>query len=473
MKNFSSPRSVALVFSLVLVLLSCKKINEATELGDDLVPEVDNITTFETYFATETQNRILNDTTRLLYSDNVALGYIGNDPEFGSTVADAYFGISAPAYGTFPFTSKENLVIDSVVLSLSYVAAYGDSNSTQKLQVYEVGQGFRFTDTTFFKFNDAAPPIGMQLGSVTFRPSDLNDSIRIIRKDTQRVANVLRIKLDNALGARLAQYDTTFTSNGGYYSDSIFRSLFSGIAVKSDAVTGNVLSYFDLSDSKTNLTVFYKASKNSATDTASVVYTHSRNGQANIIKRTPGGNFATYLGNGAGDKLYIQSSPGSFVSIRIPSLDTFSNNVIHRAELIVSRLPSAMDNVFTPPSQLFLDRVNAAGDTAFIFNNDLSFNSDLSINLGSFGGRLRSDDTYRFNLSKHVQNIISRGQPNQLLRLYLPFETRPVTAPVLNNFNRNIPIVITQQASGRLVAAGGSFSDPALRLRLRIVYSKI
>lgn len=458
--------------SLVVVLISCKKINEATELGDDLVPEVDNISTFETYFPTITENKLLQDTTKLLYSDNVALGYIGNDPEFGATNANLFFSISAPAYGTYPFTSKENLVIDSVVLQLAYAAAYGDSNSTQNVQVYEIAPPFRFSETSFFRFSDPEPPIGNLLGTATYRPVDLTDSITIIRKDTQRTANVLRIKIDNQLGYRLSNFDTAFNANGGYNSDSIFRTLVPGIAIKTDEATGNVLSYFDISDTKTNLTVYYRASKNSTTDTASVVYTHARNGQANIITRNPGGMWANYLVNGSSDLLFIQSAPGSYASIKIPALDTFSNNVIHRAELIVSKTPSTLDNVFTPPFQLFLDRINAAGDTAFILNNDMTFNGDLSPNFSLFGGRLRPDGTYRFNITKHVQNIITRGAPNQVLRLYAPFETRPVTAPYLNN-NSNIPIVITQQGFGRLVAGGGTYPDPELRLRLRIVYSRL
>lgn len=473
MKQFSSALSRAALFlSLVVVFISCKKINEATELGDDLVPEVDNISTFETYFSTITENKLLQDTTKLLYSDNVALGYIGNDPEFGSTNANLFFSISAPAYGSYPFTSKENLVIDSVVLQLAYATAYGDSNSFQKVQVYEIAPPFRFSETGFFKFNDPQPPVGNQLGTATYRPIDLNDSISIIRKDTQRTANVLRIRLDNQLGYRLSNFDTAFGNNGGYNNDSIFRTLVPGIAVKTDEATGNVLSYFDISDAKTNLTVYYRASKNSTTDTSSVVYTHARNGQANIITRNPGGMWANYLTNGSSDLIFIQSAPGSYASIRIPSLDTFSNNVIHRAELIVSKTPSTQDNIFTPPFQLFLDRINTAGDTAFILNNDMAFNSDLSPNFGSFGGRLRPDGTYRFNITKHVQNIITRGAPNQVLRLYAPFETRPVTAPFLNN-GTNIPIVVTQQGYGRLAAGGGTYPDPERRLRLRIVYSRL
>src|SRR5215217_5605302 len=332
---------LALLLTGFVFISSCKKVNEATLLGGNLVPEVDKINTFETTLPAETNNVLLEDTGKLGYTYPVALGTISNDPEFGQTNASVYFQINPSKYGKYPFSSKENLAIDSVVLSLDYLGAYGDTNALQTVHVYEIAQTSNFTDTSFYTYNQAdIETTGPELGSATYMMSNLDDSFKIIRKDTVPMANQLRIRLDDVLGLRLAGYDTIKGANGGYNNDTIFKTLFRGFALKADNSTGNGLGYFDLSNTtKTTLTVYYKATVSGKTDTAEAVFTHalryitdnraSTGGQANTIRRQPAGGWATYLNNGEGpdDKLYIQSTPGSAGYIAIPALDTFQNKL--------------------------------------------------------------------------------------------------------------------------------------------------
>jgi hypothetical protein len=481
--------SLALFLCSLVLLLSCRKINEATTLGDDLVPEVDNINTFDTTFSVETNNVLLTDTARLVYDDPVALGNITDDPEFGKTNAAVYFQINPRAYGTYPFTSKENLIIDSVVLSLSYIAGYGDTNSMQTVRVFEVAPTSPFNDSTFYTFNEQDfETTGTELGSASFSIRSLRDSFPVIRKDTQRVGNQLRIRLDNALGERFASYVATNGANGAYYNDTVFKSLFRGLAIKADEGTGNGLAFFSLANTeKTRLTIYYKATKNNTIDTAQVDFSHnlrflrpqvsSRGGQANTIRRQPAGGWAAYLSNGLplDDKLYIQSTPGvgGYGFIRIPALDTLQNKLIHRAELIVTRIPSAFDNLFAAPRQLFIDKINATDDSAFILDEFIiQTQQGPSYNYNSFGGRLQGDNTYRFNLTATVQDVLTGKEPNNRFRIYAPFETRPYnteTNPASTTFIQAIPL----PAFGRVVLAGGNYADPGMQLRLRVIYSKL
>lgn len=467
--------------SFLFLFSSCKKINEPTEIGDALIPPIDNINTFETFFSTVTDNNpsYTNDSTRMGLNDQAAIGSITNDPEFGQTNANGYFKISAPSYGTNPFNHVDSLVgVDSVILSLSYKGTYGDTMAPQTFRVFEVAQSANFADSIFYKYsgNDLATT-GPELGSKTFMPSQLNDSVTHIRKnDTTRLVNVLRIPLSNSLTQRFASYDNSSTANGGYKSDSLFKTLFSGFAVKADPSTGNALNYFDFNDqSNTKLTFYFRVQRGGKTDTATVVFTHQSNaayyinGQANFVHRTPASGWNTYLATVGqpDDKLYIQSAPGSVATIKIPSLDTFSNNIIHRAELIVTRIPSAMDNVFTPPAQLMLDRLSPNKDTAYIFEKDLYSSSALQWTL--FGGNLKSN-TYRFNITRYVQDIVTQKERNDMLRLHAPLRTLlyfPGTTT-----QTSVP-VLSRIAEGRVVLAGGSYTDPNVQTRLRIVYSKI
>jgi hypothetical protein len=467
--------SIGSVFFTSLIFLSCKKINEATELGDGLLPAVDNVHTFEVALNAVTKNILINDSTQIFYSDIVALGDM-NDPEFGHTHANIDFNITPAAFGTYPFVKPDSVVIDSVVLSLSYQGAYGDTvnNGIQTLRVYEIDQNSVFNnDTTLYKFSDPASDfatIGPQLGSATYTINKLKDTITLIRAgDTSKVSNVVRIRLDNSLGTRFAQYDTTSSATGGFKSDSIFRRLFRGFAIKADQ-TGNALSYFSLSDiAKTKLTVYYKYGN---TVTSSFDFYHVvLRGQSNYINRQNGGNYLAYLNSGAGDRIYLQSTPGSYVSIKIPGLDVLGNKVIHRAELLALKIPSASDDAFTPPSRLILDRTNrGTPDTAFMLQNDLVADATGNIGFSAFGGTLLSDNTYRFNISRYVQSIVTKHEPNDTLRLYAPLRTTVYNS----SFKTFLSIpVIDAIAKGRVVLGGGSHADSLMRLRLRIIYSNL
>ncbi|MFL5773546.1 MAG: DUF4270 family protein [Flavisolibacter sp.] len=471
---------------------SCKKINEATTLGSSLIPAVDNVSTFEVSFDALTKNSLYTDSSKLLYGEPIALGHF-TDPEFGTTQADGYFRINSSAYGTYPFLidkTKPNyldsLQIDSVVLSLAYAGNYGDTNSRQTVRVFEIDQNSTFTDTANYGFYGPAPTTnnGVELGSKSFVIKDLKDSVGFIRKrDTLKFGNVLRIPLKNSphFIKRIASFDTTNTSNGGFYSDSIFKILVKGLAVKSDdppSAGQGGLAYFNLADpNNTKLTVYFRAWKNGIRDTTQFDFYHNTNGQANIIKRTPSGNYASYLSNGLGDKIYLQSTTGSYVSIKVKELDTFSNKVIHRAELVASQITSPFEDVFAPPDRMMLDHINRTHDTAFLFENDLTPSLDGSLAYNVFGGTYQSDRTYRFNITRYVQGIVTRKEPNDSMRLYAPLRTllfakNIITAGTPHGSYIAVP-VLRRVADGRVVLGGGSYSIPDMRLRLRIIYSNL
>ncbi|MGB8193171.1 MAG: DUF4270 family protein [Chitinophagaceae bacterium] len=481
-------RTYPVIFSVsafFLFLLACTRI-DTTELGNELIPAVDNVTTFDTTLLVETDNLLLPDTTRTFSDDDIAVGYISNDPEFGRTTADMYFTLGASAYGTYPFrnTNPDSVDIDSVVLSLAYAGSYGDTNTAQTFRVFEIGTNANFKDSAYRISHADFAPLGAEIGSKSVTFKDLNDTILLSRvPDTPKVVNVMRIRLNNSLGRKFAGYSKDSVTTGGYFSDSLFRTLFRGLAVKPDRATGNGLAYFNLADkTKSKVIVYFRVTSGGKRDTTFAEFYHNTVGQANLVQRTPGGGYATYLGNGNpnDDLLYIQGSPGSYVQLRIPGLSTLSNRVIHRAELIVSRIPNASENTFALPNQLFLDMITEAKDSAYTLQNDFLFTSG-GTNATVFGGNLRtSDNTYRFNISRSVQGIVTRKERNLPLRLYAPFETSPYYLPpgkfsdVDLSLLARIPIRVIQQLGyGRVVLHGGAAADPAKKLRLYIIYSKI
>jgi hypothetical protein len=474
---------------------SCKRINEATELGDGLIPAVDNINTFESFLTTETDNVLVtNDSTRIRYIDDVAIGAITNDLDFGQTQANAYFNMAPASFGSYPFYNFDSIQgIDSVVLSLSYVTSYGDTNSTLNLRVFEIDPTASFVDTTEL---DGIYPVSVpdfatvngELGSKSFEIRSLNDTVRLVHKrsDTIRMANILRIKLNGGAGAAFASKfinDTSTTSSlWGYKNNSNFYNKYKGLAIKAD-MQGNALGYFALADrNKTALTFYYRVKRNGIIDTAATSFVHGdkRGGdwygaQANVIKRTPQNGFATYLAKiGTNDDMiYLQSDPGSAGIIRIPALDTMKSRIIYRAELIVPKLTPQQPDIFPPNQALFLGKLTA-GDTIYRLSDDLlSMGEGFSVNLNNFGGRLLGDSTYRFNITRHVQEIISHAEPNTKLQLYLPYEDVVYLDTKDPKKNKRLLHVLPFIAAGRVVLGGGNFSNPTRRVRLRLIYSNL
>jgi len=88
--------ALAVVFAITATFISCNKINLPTELGQELIPTIDNINTFDTSLEVETYNKIFSfadDSARSIYSDEQFLGQINNDPIFGKTNAQMFFSI--------------------------------------------------------------------------------------------------------------------------------------------------------------------------------------------------------------------------------------------------------------------------------------------------------------------------------------------------------------------------------------------
>lgn len=486
MKNYSPLLILAGIF--FIAFFSCKKINESTELGDGLIPPVDNVTTFDTSLTAITINKLFNDSIRMTNSDYVAAGDLNDAGEFGKVHANFQFGIAPSTQpGSYPYYHKDSLKVDSVVLTLGYVdkSAYGDVDAgSLTFRVFEIAQNSGFKYDSSYRYNDASTEFsitGPQLGSKTFQVSKLKDSIDYRRgSDTiRKFANAVRIVLDSNFGRRLMNYDTTSGNNGGYKSDSVFRTLFKGFAIKVDQ-SGNVLTYFDLANAaKTKLTVYYQVDHlNGKDDTLSYDYTQtvlrsgfpSPQGKTNWVNVTQGGNWASAISSGATDKIYVQGAPsGSYTSIVIPALSTMQNKVIHRAELIATQIPSTMDNIFTPPGRLYLDRFRSGSkDTSLVFEKDILVASDGSVSLNTFGGGFKNK-SYIFNITRYVQGIVTRHERNDSLRLYSPFETQSYI-PGLGVVPVQLSNVIY---TGRAVLAGGSYPDPKTRLRLRIIYSNL
>ncbi len=471
--------SVTVLFTVIIFIGACNKI-DTTTLGGDLIPPVDNITTFETVLDVVTDNKLFNDTTRMLYGYDHALGIIENDAEFGRTSAAIYSSFTPISYKSFPFSRRDSITIDSVVLSLAYTNLFGDSNSIQHIEVKEISPSANFTDSAYLFNSPDFPTESIVLGAADISFDPLNDSLFYRNGlDTIRTKGEMRIKLDTAWARRFVNYDTS--AGQPYYSDTLFKQQFKGLEIKATEASPikKALAYFNLDDNaRSRITFYIRKPNGTKTDTAVVAFVYTDDPHANIIRVTPANNYLANVNNATenDELLYIKSSPGSYATVKIAGIDTLMNSlkVIHRAELICEKAP-ALEDYYSQPPRLFIDAINTANDSSFTIRNDfIVSNSSPGYEVGLLGGNF-TKNKYVFSLTRYVQSLVTYKFPNPSLRIYAPFTTRPFyTVPNSATIGSRQYLVVTEPAAfGRVILFGGAATDPSKKMRLRIIYSKI
>lgn len=471
--------SVAVLAALtgLFIYTSCTKV-DTTDLGNELIPAVDNVHTFETILDVETNNFRYPDTTRVIYSDLHALGIIEDDPVFGRTEASLYSSFNPTIYGVHPFAVQDSVVIDSIVLSLGFSTLYGDSNALQKFEVFQIDPlTSNFRDSAYRLNEPDFAVVPMVLGSKVVDFKTLNDSLTYIdANDTIRTIKELRIRLDTSFGRQFVNFDTAHN----YKSDSAFKIYFKGLAIKTSSASAmkNALAYFDLTNTaNTKITFYTRLTNEGKIDTTTTVFKYTNRAQANLVRRTEAHDYLSYLNNGVtnDDKVFLQSSPGSYATVKIPGLDTFKtvNRVIHRAELIMETLPSTLNNIYTAPDLVFIDAINAAGDSTFTIRNDfVPASTSGTYDISSIGGNLKNNK-YIFNLSRYFQSVVTKNQPDYTLRIYAPYYAWPYyQAANLQTVKLGDPFYVNLAlGAGRAVVGGGNAATG--KMKVRIIYSKI
>jgi len=483
-------KHLALFFLLSALLFSaCTKI-VTTELGGDLIPPVDGVNTKEMYLDVASINAA--DTiTRIGLSLDHALGYV-NDPLFGKTTAS----INVQLKPSFPLVwpaSKDSMYIDSVVMVLSYKGFWGDSLKPLSFHVYNIladgdSSQVNLSPDSAYKTNRVVPR-GQELTenftAKTVYPYTLNDSIYPFK---EQAANQLRIRLNASYGASLLGLDTGF-----YKYDSLFDHEIKGYQIVPEQNSqSNALLRINLLDTNTKLAIYFRYKKNGKMDTTvSYFRTNSyTSGSSNyIIRNRIGSEVAAWLphNNSTNDSLlFIDTNPGIYAKLQINGLDTISNKIIHRAEILMEQVPDAAnpDEKYLTAPNLFLTPFSLDSMRRFGLPNDIQYGSGFVANqylLGCYPYTKKDSSTglsiyaYRFDISRYVQGVVSRQEKTYNLVLFAPFndyiyttENSPYAA-----FTGTSPANPLNPAPsmGRIRLGGGSSVQH--KMKLHIVYSDI
>ncbi len=480
----------------------CTKI-DSTELGADLIPAVDNVNTFEDLLTIDAFREQNVDSTKISRAEPHVLGAINNDPVFGKTRADIFLELKptffpyffGSARDTIDAVSKPGTRFDSVFLCLAYTGFYGDTSKPQHLSVYQLDRATsNFTDTVahYLNFQPNKPYLGNKIGETTVYQPDLKKLTYFGTSPRDSITNQIRIKLTPAFLATLTSGDTSANGlNNFYRNDSLFQEKFKGFAVVADGNNdANGLFYINLAAAATRLEVHYIAINANVKDTfysnfamaTGATFNVTPSANANFIQRDT--SVSEFPNNVDANALYIQSAPGSAINLHIPQLATLTNRIIHRAEIIIEQIPgTAGNNVLTPPNYLYLDIKDTSTTNRYkplyydlspseFYNPDNRTNSFFpsnGIDENYYGGFLKTKTdalgtraTYTFNLTRYVQNLVTRGGTNYNFRVYAPYN--------LNYYGFTL-VYKNNLAFGRVKIGNGSNAN--YRLRMRIVWSNI
>jgi hypothetical protein len=497
-KNFLPLIAGAFLLSSVFYI-SCNKL-DTTDIGGGLIPPVDNVTTFETTLPVTTTQALFKDSTKIASTDDELVGSINNDNIFGKTNAGIFLQLKPTYYKYFwgnagDTLSGPGLGLDSVVLCLRFKGFYGDTSKTQQLSVYEISNSVTTFKDSSYVIGSYYPQLNTTaLGTATIDARTVGKGFKL-KNNRDSVYNQIRIKITNtAFINTLFGRDSTSTNtlNNAFASDSLFNTFYKGFAIFSDSntVTNNGLFYCNLADTFTRLEVHFKrkaAGNGGKIDTLFAPFTFN-NSSSSVSAFSAFNNYIVRKRAGAemltppADKVYVQTTPGSYVDIKIPGLGTLNNCIIHRAELIAEQLPDLpLSTVMVPPSYLYLDvkDTNSSPEKWHPIPYDLSpgesysfYPSTGGIDYNYFGGfiRFKTDAAggfgfYNFNLSRYVQHIVTNHNSNLALRLYSPFQ---INYPEFLFGSIGFP---NSLAFGRVRLGSGTHATRPMRLH--IIYSKI
>ncbi len=390
--SVTSWRKFFLLFALVSSLLSysCK---DPDEIGLNILPPGDILGTSLSDTATILTITVADDS---LKSDELSTQLIGgiNDPVFGISTGAVYSHVNlegTPVFINIP-------VADSLVLSLKYSGYYGDTNTTQTVNVYRLSEDFFIDSSYYANRNFSFDP--SPLGTIQFQPQP-NTKVTV---GTDSTSALLRIRLSQTLADSLL----LLYGQSPFNSNSEWLTYFKGLFIQPATVTGmnsGAISYFNFSSSKMTL-YFHDTIQSGKKYDFSLAGARVNNFSHDYTGTTVGSqlNDATY-----GDSLnYVQPMNGVKTRISFPYLNNYiSSNkiIINKAELSITVKPEASITQYLVPANLLLITRNAAG--AYVFPIDYYESS------GYFGGNVNADgNNYKFNITRQLQRYLDGTVPN-------------------------------------------------------------
>ena len=425
LKRLDYLRHLSFVALLSLLIFSCSK--ELTPIGIGLIEDQDLLSMGYTDTVQLVAYTVPDDSiyTRNLSFNQAQYIQIGSmyDPVFGTTTSNLYSQLfltsNRTRFGTSP-------VFDSAFLYLKYKSSYGDTLSNMTFRVYSLTDDIvdSLTSRSYNTVSYDPDPIG----EITFQPRPHDSAYYGGAKHSP----TLRIPINRKFGNTVLGIADTNALN----KNSAFIKAFKGICIIAEPQKtpgkGSIIT-FQISSDYLPLTMHYHNTPDSAktynfaiSAGGSRFQNYNHNGHAEAIpmlKQQLDGN--TILGK---QFLFAQGLGGTKIKILFPYLDKWINNnkiVINDAQLVIGN--SSVSSLFPNPGSLSLNGVGENGST--------NPNSIVDANepSGYFDGTYNSSaNSYRFRITRYVQQVILGKERNTGLHLIIPSSAINPSRLILN-----------------------------------------
>lgn len=450
------------VFIAVTSLISCK---EDTILNADIVPVGDTVhsiiipDTLTIYTKTVLDDSAVTGDSIYVsgLTVNHALGVMSTDIYSGRTTAGIYFQIVQPSLN-FAFPAPP----DSAVLILPYAGfTWGDTTSgflSQTFNVHEITGDFPKGKIYSNRSEVAYDATVIGTGTVSSHQSTL-DSVSDL--GVNRPPH-LRIKLAGSFVDKIKNASSSTVMNA--YAN--FLSFFKGFYIEPVNTVGNGMVYFQMISSysgtdynRANVLFYY--TEDGEVKTRSFFYDPTNAARFNRITRdytgTPTQDY--FNSTALSDSVFvIQNEPGAALDILIPHVKNLPKNPVNKAELVITQYSFAGDNASTyfGPQRLYPTRVDENGNTVPIQDRyPLAYTEPLLF----IDGNKRSITIGGITYTRYIINL-----PRELQRAIV--EQR-------ESLHLRIAGASGYPGAFRLIGAGSNVSDPNMKIKLNIVFSKI
>jgi Domain of unknown function (DUF4270) len=414
--------------TLILIIPSCK---EKTILGTNVIPAIDNINTFFTdTISIVGFNKVFDSTVSSRYISTNAYAPLGcisgstiGDPIFGKTYASIALQLRQPNLG---FKLPENVVIDSMILSIPHFRSYGDTivGGNQTFNVYRMASGYNFSKDSLYYIHQSLPyDAANLLGSATINLKKVDSAVI----NAVKLAPQIRFRLDTNFARQILSQDTS-----KYNTYKQFVEWFRGLYITpNDTTNGNMLGYFQYDAAKLQI---FTRTINATPDTTIYNYTFDANNCAhqiclnrNYVENSPLIKDFLHTTNPKGDSLFfVQSEGGNSVVLNFPTLGNIPNCIVNKAELeftVIGDANSALkDTLFRAVSLIRASGINSSG-VDYLLKNDYQETSSGIQKIVNDGFKLVEIESgvkytkYRLTLTKTIQEAISTRNNNLQIRI--------------------------------------------------------
>ena len=372
-------RIILLGVILSLITVSCTDPSE--KIGLEVHPPSDNIIFSDTssmhwqISETESEDSLKTDNTLAL-----VVGEISDDQVFGHNQAGFYTQILLQENNT---EIAENPIIDSVILSYTYLDYYGDLQEFSSINVQRIYQSIH-KDSSYYSNS---------FDITNFGETNWAEEVKILEN-----SNTLRIKLDNALGSSILNL-----GNETLKDNETFLQSFQGISVSAQAE--NTMLYLSPDGSNTSFKIYYHYNTSSLDSSLSLDF--GLGGDAarfNIFNDKPLSSIVQSEG-----QRYIQSMGGCKMKITLNNTDSIRGlllgKVLNKVTMSFS-VAAGSQSEYVAHEKLVLVRVDQEGKNKFL----LDFSSEGDAHFG--GGLFTTEDgidKYEFNITLYFDELLNNG----------------------------------------------------------------